>query len=70
MFNFLVYFWLRPQLILNNMNIFFHSFFYYSIEFQFKFELSEEIELNEIRFQNIAKTSRTVPKLNMEFHVL
>jgi hypothetical protein len=41
------------------------SFFHHVNHLRFKFELSEEIQLNEINLLNIANTSRNVSKVNM-----
>jgi hypothetical protein len=53
-------------LLLNNMNIIF-SFtnFHFSSDLQFKSELSEKIQLNELNLKGIANTLIIVPKLNM-----
>jgi hypothetical protein len=52
--------------MLNNMNIIFAFIvFYFSNELRFKFELSDEIQSNELNPTNIANTLRNVPKLNM-----
>jgi hypothetical protein len=45
--------------------IFAFIIFYFSSELQFKFELSEEIQLNELNSTDIPNTLRNVPKLNM-----
>jgi hypothetical protein len=39
--------------------------FYFSSELQIKFELFDEIQLNELNATYIANTMRNVPKLNM-----
>jgi hypothetical protein len=52
--------------VLNNMNIIFaFTVFYFSSDLQFKSELSEEIQLNELNLIVIANTLIIVPKLNM-----
>jgi hypothetical protein len=48
------------------MNITFaFTAFHFSSDLQFKFELSEEIQSNELNLIGIANTLRNVPKLNM-----
>jgi hypothetical protein len=48
------------------MNIIFSfTAFYFSSDLQFKYELSEEIKLNELNIIVIANTFIIVPKLNM-----
>jgi hypothetical protein len=50
--------------VLNNLNInFVFIVFYYSSDLQFKFELSEEIQLNELNLIDIANTLRNKPKI-------
>jgi hypothetical protein len=52
--------------VLNNINIIFAFIvFYLSIDLQFKSELSEEIQLNELNITGIANILIIVPKLNM-----
>jgi hypothetical protein len=53
--------------VLSNMNIIFAFIaFYFSSDLQFKFELSEEIQLNELNLMDIANTLRNVPKAQNE----
>jgi hypothetical protein len=48
------------------MNIIFSFIvFYYSSDLQFKFELSDEIQLNGLNLIDIVNTLRNVRKLNM-----
>jgi membrane protein CcdC involved in cytochrome C biogenesis len=57
--------------VLNNINIIFAFIvFYLSIDLQFKSELSEEIQLNELNIIVIANTLIIVPKLNMQVYIL
>jgi hypothetical protein len=61
-------FWFVPVLGRNLCSItsFLHSlFFYFLSDLQFKFKLSEEIQLNELNPIDIANTLRNVTKLNM-----
>jgi hypothetical protein len=52
--------------VLNNMNIIFaFNVFHFSSDLQFKSELSEEIQLNELNPTDIANTLRNMSKLNM-----
>jgi hypothetical protein len=52
--------------VLNNMNIIFaFTVFYFSSDLQFKSELSEEIQLNELNLIVIATTLIIVPKFSM-----
>jgi hypothetical protein len=52
--------------VLNNMNIIFaFTVFHFSSDLQFKSELSEEIQLNELNLTGIANILIIVPKLNM-----
>jgi hypothetical protein len=54
---------IRLQLVFNNLNInFVFIVFYYSSDLLFKFELSEEIQLNELNLIDIANTLRNKPK--------
>jgi hypothetical protein len=49
--------------VFNNLNInFVFIVFYYSSDLLFKFELSEEIQLNELNLIDIANTLRNKPK--------
>jgi hypothetical protein len=52
--------------VLNNMNIIFaFTVFHFSSDLLFKFELSEEIQLNELNLTGIANTLIIMPKVNM-----
>jgi hypothetical protein len=52
--------------VFNNINInFAFIVFQYSSDFDFKFELFEEIQLNVLNLIDIANNLRNVPKLNM-----
>jgi hypothetical protein len=52
--------------MLHNMNIIFaFNVFHFSSDMQFKFKLSEEIQLNELNVTAITNTLINVPKLNM-----
>jgi hypothetical protein len=52
--------------VLNNMNIIFvFTVFHLSSDLQFKSELSEEIQLNELNLIVIANTFIIAPKSNM-----
>jgi hypothetical protein len=52
--------------VLNNMNIIFAlTVFHFSSDLQFKFELTEQIQLNELNLTGIANTLIIMPKLNM-----
>jgi hypothetical protein len=52
--------------VLYNMNIIFaFTVFHFSSDLQFKSELSEEIQLNELNLTGIANILIIVPKLNM-----
>jgi hypothetical protein len=52
--------------VLNNMNInFAFTVFHFSSDLQFKSELSEEIQLNELNLIVVAITLIIVSKLNM-----
>jgi hypothetical protein len=52
--------------MLNSMNIIFaFTVFYFSSDMQFKSELSEEIQLNELNLTGIIDTLVIVQKLNM-----
>jgi hypothetical protein len=53
------------------MNIIFaFAVFYFSSDLQFKFELSEEIQLNEQNLIVIANTFIIVPKWNMQVYIV
>jgi hypothetical protein len=57
--------------VLNNMNIIFaFTVFHFSSDLQFKSELSEEIQLNELNLTGIANILIIVPKLNMLVYIL
>jgi hypothetical protein len=58
----LVCYWIRPQIILNSMNIIFPSIFHYANDLQFKFKLLDDIHLNEINLLNIAKHLKKIIK--------
>jgi hypothetical protein len=52
--------------VLNNVNIIFaFTVFHFSSDLQFKSELSEEIQLNELKLIVIANILIIVPKENM-----
>jgi hypothetical protein len=52
--------------MLNNMNIIFaFTVFHFSSDLQFKYELSEKIQLNKQNLIVIANTSVIIPKSNM-----
>jgi hypothetical protein len=52
--------------VLNNVNIIFaFTIFHFSSDLQFKSELSEEIQLNELNLIAIANTLIIMSKLNM-----
>jgi hypothetical protein len=52
--------------VLNNMNIIFaFTVYYFLSDLQFKSELSEEIQLNELNLIVIANSLIIVPKWNM-----
>jgi hypothetical protein len=49
--------------------IFAFTIFYFSSDLQFKFELFEEIQLNELNLIIMASTLIIVPKLNMLVYI-
>jgi hypothetical protein len=52
--------------VLNNMNIIFSfTVFHFSSDLRFKYELTEEIKLNELNLTGIANNLIIVPKLNV-----
>jgi hypothetical protein len=56
--------------VINNMHIIFaFTIFYFSSDLQFKFELFEEIQLNELNLIIMASTLIIVPKLNMLVYI-
>jgi hypothetical protein len=55
----------------NNMNIIFaFTVFYFSSDLRFKFELFEEIQLNELNIIAIINTLIIVRKLNLQAYIV
>jgi hypothetical protein len=66
-----VYPWIQPQTTLSNITVTFPFIkFKDSMHLRFKLVFSKNIQLNEIKYRNIAKSIKKLPILNMLYQVV